>query len=115
MAAWTKHGIVALALGTAACTTPQLATPESGIAVPRDGVLVQDGIAGRLPLRVEGEGNRRTLSVRTPRASLLRVGSTTEPLLDAALAGLPLGRLPPALMDGGRRWWRPGRTRGRTR
>ena len=34
MAAWTKHGIVALALGTAACTTPQLATPESGIAVP---------------------------------------------------------------------------------
>ena len=78
---------------------------ESGIAVPRDGVLVQDGIAGRLPLRVEGEGNRRTLSVRTPRASLLRVGSTTEPLLDAALAGLPLGRLPPALMDGGRRWW----------
>ena len=78
---------------------------ESGIAVPRDGVLVQDGVAGRLPLRVEGEGNRRTLSVRTPRASLLRVGSTTEPLLDAALAGLPLGRLPPALMDGGRRWW----------
>ncbi|HEU4813132.1 MAG TPA: PhzF family phenazine biosynthesis protein [Xanthomonadaceae bacterium] len=78
---------------------------ESGIAMPRRGVLVQDGIAGKLPLRVEGDGKRRTLSVRTPRASLLRVGAPAESLLAAALAGLPQGELPPALMDGGRRWW----------
>jgi NodT family efflux transporter outer membrane factor (OMF) lipoprotein len=34
MVAWTRHGIVALALTTAACTTSNLATPESGVAVP---------------------------------------------------------------------------------
>ena len=78
---------------------------DTGIAVPRDGLLVQDGIAGKLPLLVDGEGRRRTIAVRTPRASLSRIGSREEPLLAAALAGLPLGRLPPALMEGGRRWW----------
>ena len=78
---------------------------DSGIAVPRDGLLVQDGIAGKLPLLVDGEGRRRTIAVRTPRASLSRIGARDEPLLAAALAGLPLGRLPPALMEGGRRWW----------
>jgi NodT family efflux transporter outer membrane factor (OMF) lipoprotein len=34
MAGWTRHGIVALALATAACATPDMAVPESGIAVP---------------------------------------------------------------------------------
>lgn len=78
---------------------------ESGIAVPRDGVLVQDGIAGKLPLLVEGDGRRRTIAVRTPRAHLLRVGSPDDPLLASALGRLPPGGLPPALMEGGRRWW----------
>ena len=78
---------------------------EAGLAAPRDGLLLQDGIAGKLPLRVEGDGRRRSISVRTPRASLLRVGTPDDPLLAAALAGLPPGALPPALMDGGRRWW----------
>ena len=78
---------------------------ESGLAVPRDGVLVQDGLAGRLPLRVSGDGRSRTIAVRTPRASLVRVGSAADPLLAAALGDLPRGSLPPALMDGGRRWW----------
>lgn len=78
---------------------------ESGLAVPHDGLLVQDGAAGKLPLRVEGDGRRRTIAVRTPRARLLRVGAPDDPLLAAALAGLPPGGLPPALMDGGRRWW----------
>ena len=35
MAAWTRHGIAAIALlTTAACTTPQIATPAAGIPVP---------------------------------------------------------------------------------
>lgn len=77
----------------------------SGLATPREGLLVQDGAAGKLPLRVEGEGPCRTIAVRTPRARLLRVGSTEDKALGAAMAGLPPGALPPALMDGGRRWW----------
>ena len=41
---------------------------EAGLASPRDGFLVQDGIAGNLPLRVSGDGPTRTIAVRTPRA-----------------------------------------------
>lgn len=78
---------------------------EAGLATPRDGLLVQDGIAGKLPLRVTGEGAKRTIAVRTPRASVREIASADDPRLHDALRDLPLGRLPPALMDGGRRWW----------
>lgn len=78
---------------------------EAGLAVPRDGLLVQSGIAGELPLRVAGDGAQRTIAVRTPRASIVEIGQPDDPRLRAALAGLPLGALPPVLMDGGRRWW----------
>ncbi len=78
---------------------------EAGLATPRDGLLVQDGIAGKLPLRVSGEGRSRTIAVRTPRARVLETADPADPRLRDTLAGLPLGKLPPALMDGGRRWW----------
>lgn len=78
---------------------------EAGIAAPRDGMLVQAGIAGELPLRIDGQGHARTIAVRTPRARVLDTASPGDPRLQAALSGLPLGALPPALMDGGRRWW----------
>ncbi len=79
---------------------------EAGLASPRDGLLVQEGIAGRLPLRVDGEGAARSIAVRTPRARVLRVGEPdADPALSVALSGLPAGDLPPALVDGGRRWW----------
>lgn len=78
---------------------------EAGIASARGGVLVQGGIAGELPLRVAGDGARRTIAVRTPKARVLEVADPADPRLRQALAGLPLGALPPALMDGGRRWW----------
>ena len=77
----------------------------AGLATPRDGVLVQDGIAGRLPLRVQGDGPTRTIAVRTPRASVREVAAPGDPRLVEVLRDLPLGTLPPALMDGGRRWW----------
>ena len=83
---------------------------DAGLAVPRDGprsgkFVVQDGIAGKLPLQVHGEGRARTIAVRTPRARVQQVASAGDPRLLDALAGLPLGTLPPVLMDGGRRWW----------
>lgn len=78
---------------------------ESGLAVPRDGVLVQEGSAGLLPLRVAGSGTERTIAVRTPRASVVEVADAGDPRIAAALPGLPRGALPPALVDGGRRWW----------
>lgn len=78
---------------------------EAGIAAPRDGLLVQAGVAGELPLRVEGEGRERTIAVRTPKARVLETAGADDPRLRAAYSGLAPGALPPALVDGGRRWW----------
>ncbi|TWG90426.1 PhzF family phenazine biosynthesis protein [Luteimonas sp. J16] len=78
---------------------------EAGLAQPRDGRLVQEGSAGLLPLRVRGEGDARTIAIRTPRARVAEVAAPGDPRLAGALAGLACGALPPALMDGGRRWW----------
>lgn len=78
---------------------------EAGLATPKDGLLVQDGIAGKLPLRVTGEGRTRTIAVRTPRASVREIADADDPRLHDVLKSLALGTLPPALMDGGRRWW----------
>ncbi|QQP98195.1 PhzF family phenazine biosynthesis protein [Lysobacter enzymogenes] len=78
---------------------------EAGLAAPVDGVLVQEGVAGLLPLAVSGDGEARTIAVRTPRARVVETARADDPRLSAALRDLPLGALPPALMDGGRRWW----------
>ena len=78
---------------------------EAGIATPRDGLLVQEGKAGLLPLRVSGTGRERTIAVRTPKASVVEIAEPGDPRLRDVLASLPLGTLPQALMDGGRRWW----------
>ena len=78
---------------------------EAGLATPQDGLLVQHGIAGKLPLRVTGDGHARTIAVRTPRASVREIANADDPRLREVLQNLPLGALPPALMDGGRRWW----------
>ena len=78
---------------------------DRGLVAPRDGVLVQSCAVGELPLRVEGEGRKRTVAVRTPRASVVEVADAADPRLRDALSGLATGALPPVLMDGGRRWW----------
>jgi PhzF family phenazine biosynthesis protein len=81
------------------------AVMTAGLAAPNDGLLHQEGIAGVLPLKVVGEGRTQTIAVRTPRARVVETAAPTDPRLIDALRGLPLGQLPPVLMDGGRRWW----------
>ncbi|HEX5693443.1 MAG TPA: PhzF family phenazine biosynthesis protein [Arenimonas sp.] len=78
---------------------------DAGLATPRDGILIQECAVGLLPVRVQGDGRERRLAVRAPRARVLDTGRADEPRLAPALSGLPLGQLPPVLMDGGRRWW----------
>lgn len=78
---------------------------EAGLATPREGVLVQEGAAGLLPLRVDERDDRRTIAIRTPRASVVEVTNADDARLQPAIGGWTLGELPPALMDGGRRWW----------
>ncbi|WP_115511361.1 PhzF family phenazine biosynthesis protein [Xanthomonas arboricola] len=78
---------------------------EAGLAAPDDGVLIQDGIAGQLPLRVEQIAGHRSIAIRTPRARVAEQVEADDPRLRDAVRGWPLGSLPPALMDGGRTWW----------
>ncbi|MGH8160482.1 MAG: PhzF family phenazine biosynthesis protein [Rhodanobacter sp.] len=76
-----------------------------GLAEPRDGLLWQECAAGVLPIRVQGRGAGRELLLKSPGEQVLDTGRTAHPLLPAALSGIKLGVLPPALVDGGRRWW----------
>ena len=78
---------------------------ETGRVTPVDGLLQQQCEVGVLPLSVEGDGAARTIAVRTPKARVLDVATAEDPRLRAALRALPPGALPPALVDGGRRWW----------
>ena len=78
---------------------------ETGLAQPRNGQLIQECGAGLLPIRVEGEDASRNLFVQAPAARVLREDPRDEPLLRAALGDVALGKLPPAFVEGGRRWW----------
>ncbi len=78
---------------------------DTGFAQADDGRLVQDCGAGRLPILVEGEGAQRILLVQSPRARVLLRGLDADPQLTALLSDRRLGTLPPAMIEGGRRWW----------
>ena len=79
---------------------------EAGLAEPRQNLLLQEGVAGLLPLRVDMDAGVRRIAIRTPRAQLVETAEARGARLAEALDWLPAGALPPALMDGGRRWWR---------
>ena len=78
---------------------------EAGLAEPRQNLLLQEGVAGLLPLRVDMDAGVRRIAIRTPRAQLVETAEARGARLAEALDWLPAGALPPALMDGGRRWW----------
>ncbi|MEO5811347.1 MAG: PhzF family phenazine biosynthesis protein [Rhodanobacter sp.] len=78
---------------------------ECGLALPHDGVVWQECAAGVLPIRVDGSGRNRELLLQAPGESVLATGLDAHPLLAATLVGIQTGTLPPALVDGGRRWW----------
>lgn len=76
----------------------------AGAAVPRAGLLVQECGAGLLPIRVR-DGAAQHLFVQSPPARVKRVGMQDEPGLRALLRRTGLGRMEPALVEGGRSWW----------
>lgn len=88
---------------------PSIGTAHAVVAaglVPADtAVLMQECRAGLLPVRMQGEGNQATVSVRVPNSRIVRFADADDVLLHAALSGCPQGALAPALVEGGRRWW----------
>lgn len=77
----------------------------AGLAQARDGLLVQECLGGLLPIKLEPNEGTITLSVRVPRSRIVRTAGTSDRLLQLALAGRVRGRVSPALVEGGRRWW----------
>jgi len=77
---------------------------ETGFASAHHGRMIQQCGAGLLPIRVEGAGATRVISVQAPPARILREGME-DGSLRAALGFALLGKLPPAFVEGGRRWW----------
>lgn len=78
---------------------------HEGVAEAREGLLHQQCDAGVLPLRVSGTGREVVLAVQAPAAQVLRTGLDADPGLAGLLDGIRLGPLPPAFVEGGRRWW----------
>jgi PhzF family phenazine biosynthesis protein len=78
---------------------------EAGRITPIDGRLAQECAAGVLPMRVDGEGATRTISVRAPRGEIIAADASIAALLAAALPADRLGALAPALVSNGPRWW----------
>lgn len=78
---------------------------HEGVAEPRNGLLQQQCEAGILPLKVSGTGRDAVLAVMAPAARVLRTGLDADPGLAGLLDGIELGPLPPAFVEGGRRWW----------
>jgi len=76
---------------------------ECGLALPREGLLIQQCAAGLLPIRVDAKDSR--LFVQAPRASVLPPPPPLLADVDGLLEGMPRGALPPAFVEGGRRWW----------
>ncbi|MFC4727951.1 PhzF family phenazine biosynthesis protein [Coralloluteibacterium thermophilus] len=76
----------------------------AGLVAPRDGALRQACGAGILPVRVEDTAQGRRIFVQAPAARVLERGDAAA-RLRPLLGDLALGALPPALVEGGRRWW----------
>ena len=67
---------------------------EAGLAEPRQGLLLQEGVAGLLPLRVDMDAGVRRIAIRTPRAQLVETAEARGARLAEALDWLPAGALP---------------------
>ncbi len=79
---------------------------ETGFAgLNSRGVLVQQCAAGLLNIRADYVDGVRELYVAAPGAKVLKTGLEAHPTLSNILSGVNLGALPPAFVDGGRRWW----------
>lgn len=78
---------------------------EAGMLQDSGEIVLQECAAGLLPITLRGQGLERRIAVRAPRARQLTTPTGTQTLLDAALAGVNRGALPPQLWDNGPRFW----------
>lgn len=77
----------------------------TGMVEVSDGRLIQQCGAGLLPIRQRQHAGAEYLYVQAPAADVLVRGAEAMARLSSILHGLAPGVLPPALVEGGRRWW----------
>lgn len=78
---------------------------SSGFATPVASIFQQECGAGLIKVQVDGDGPDRQLFVLAPSASVVTEGELARAALAPLLDDASLGALPPALVEGGRRWW----------
>lgn len=78
---------------------------ESGLAAPVSRTLVQECGAGLIAIRLESVGPGGELFLQAPAARVVEDGEAARATLAPLLGGAAPGALPPALVEGGRRWW----------
>lgn len=77
----------------------------TGFASAPAGRLTQECGAGLLPIQLHPREHGHDLFVQAPSARVLAEGIHAHALLAPAVAGTALGRMGPAFVEGGRRWW----------
>lgn len=78
---------------------------DQGLASARDGALVQDCAAGRLPVRTKTRGGSLTIHVRAPSARRIAQADAFAAALSTALSSLDRGEAPAELWSNGPGWW----------
>ncbi len=73
-----------------------------GLATPRDGQLIQQCEAGRLPVQVESDISAPLIAVRSPRPRIVEEVTTSLP---PGLAAIANPHQPAALWNNGPSWW----------
>ena len=74
---------------------------KNGMIAPKSNIIYQECGNGIIPILVDGE----KLFLRSPDSLITQSPSEENIILSEILENLPLGKLPPALIDGGRKWW----------
>jgi PhzF family phenazine biosynthesis protein len=78
---------------------------DAGLVAAARTSLVQECVAGLLPVEIEYSDGMRLPHVRAPRARRVGGGELAPALLEAAIGKMRIGVLEHALWDNGPRWW----------
>ncbi len=78
---------------------------DSGVVLPNKSRLIQECVAGLLPVDIEDSDDRRVPHVRAPRAWRIGGAELAPALVDAAMQNMKTGVLEHALWDNGPHWW----------
>ena len=78
---------------------------DAGLQAKQAGIIMQECLAGILPIRHRPEEKNNSYSVRVPSSKWLHYAEQADAVFCKALPPPLWTALKPALVEGGRRWW----------